>query len=1133
MVYYAARNGEIIGSHERAEFDAMIRAGVYGPSDHYWHDGMDDWLPIEGWVVEATATAPAAEEPVHRRRAPILQGLTSPIESPVQEKITPPAKVEATAEVAPEPRNASLIPADSGATLPPASVRPSETILLPSEVTPATSSGKSRKSRSPKKASFKQRRQSEIARSPGSTATADAPPPNIEAGGDKPSSSPEGVATLPDSTSQNQPSPPTLVQSLSPPVEKTSRVAGPHPMLPEDVIAPKADTTPVPSLHPQETAVPPSATPSLALATLPQALVAPTPTPPSQEVSPSSSGLRNVIRSSSLPTVSPPPPAREVAKALAAALFGAVFALALLYPYLDFLSHSPKSAAASHAYAFPPHHPVHNPLPATALRTSAEELLASAEVFQTGTGVTADQGHALDLFRQAAEAGSARAQWLLGKRYRDGAGVMRDNAEAAKWLRMAAEQGQPEAESMLAFMYHSGQGVAKDEKESLRWYQKAADLGNADAAYFVGTAFQLGLGTSPDQKEAASWFRKAAAKNHPLAQFALGQACLKGHGAGKDEKSAFHWFQKAAQQGYFAAQFAVGQACLLGEGTPRDPAEAVKWFRLAADQGDVDAQKKMGDLLREGEGLPRDLAAALTWYQKAADQGDSQAQFAMGRAFLCGEGIAENPSLAAQWMQKAADQGHITAQAVLGDLHRKGKGMARNDAEAFSLYKSAAEAGFAIAQAALADMYRKGEGVPKDDKEAFTWYQRAAEGGHTHSMLALAQAFEAGRGTKQSDSQALKWYRQAAEAGDPDAQYLLGFEYDNGKAGSKDPANAIKWYRRAALQGDKGGQSQVGFKYLLGVGVPKDLVQAHFWLSLASGKDESITLTDAIQQIESQMNASQLAEAKRLAAAFLPKPEPSGARQDPDAPLFTSMRPIPVAVIVDDTTTPYPPAAPIKSHLLNFGTGFLIDSFGHILTSQHVIEGAATIRVRLGNGSEWKARLVRTDAATGLAMLAIPGGNYPSLLLEAHTTATRKGANVFTIGFPSIDDPAGIQPKLTQGKISGISGAHDNSRDLQASLAILPGNAGGALLDTRGGVLGMLLPPLAQDRGQQHDQPKPLDTCYALKSSEALTFIDAAFDAKGLLPQPPEMPEDKFPAVPPTEVIELAKQASVLVLADG
>jgi TPR repeat protein len=89
-----------------------------------------------------------------------------------------------------------------------------------------------------------------------------------------------------------------------------------------------------------------------------------------------------------------------------------------------------------------------------------------------------DYDKAAKAYRQAADAGHARAQAKLGEMYAAGEGVPPNDAEAVKWYREAANQGDVEGQYYLGVMYDSGRGVTQDNAKAVEVFRKAAQQGD-------------------------------------------------------------------------------------------------------------------------------------------------------------------------------------------------------------------------------------------------------------------------------------------------------------------------------------------------------------------------------------------------------------------------------------------------------------------------------------------------------------------------------------------------------------------------------------------------------------------------------------------------------------------------------
>lgn len=150
-------------------------------------------------------------------------------------------------------------------------------------------------------------------------------------------------------------------------------------------------------------------------------------------------------------------------------------------------------------------------------------------------------------YLSAAKQGSARAQYCLGRMYRDGEGVPVDEKQAVIWLRHAASGGDVRAQIDLGGMYVAGKEVKEDYAEAIRWWRMAAAKGDVDTQWKLGTLYAAGDHVRQDNAEAAKWFRLAAAQGDPYAQHSLGQMYLAGDGVPHDNPEALFWLTLSKQ----------------------------------------------------------------------------------------------------------------------------------------------------------------------------------------------------------------------------------------------------------------------------------------------------------------------------------------------------------------------------------------------------------------------------------------------------------------------------------------------------------------------------------------------------------------------------------------------------------
>ena len=137
------------------------------------------------------------------------------------------------------------------------------------------------------------------------------------------------------------------------------------------------------------------------------------------------------------------------------------------------------------------------------------------------------------------------------------------------------------------------------------------------------------------------------------------------------------------------------------------------------------------------------------------------------------------------------------------------------------------------------------------------------------------------------------------------------------------------------------------------------------------------------------------------------------------------------------------------------GSGIIIDNQGHIVTNNHVVEGANNITVILSDGKQLEATLVGRDTQTDLAVIKVdPKGLKVAELGDS--SKLKVGELAVAIGSPMGTEYAG---SVTAGIISGLNrkvSVGDNSIKLiQTDAAINPGNSGGALVNSDGQVIGI------------------------------------------------------------------------------
>jgi putative serine protease PepD len=139
------------------------------------------------------------------------------------------------------------------------------------------------------------------------------------------------------------------------------------------------------------------------------------------------------------------------------------------------------------------------------------------------------------------------------------------------------------------------------------------------------------------------------------------------------------------------------------------------------------------------------------------------------------------------------------------------------------------------------------------------------------------------------------------------------------------------------------------------------------------------------------------------------------------------------------------------------GSGWVYDSDGHIVTNDHVVDGAQSISVRFWNGKTYSAEVVGTDKSTDLAVIKV---DAPSSVLHPLQVGDSSDVQVGN-GVVAIGSPFGLEETVTSGIVSALHRAITAPNNftindsIQTDAAINHGNSGGPLLNTQGQVIGV------------------------------------------------------------------------------
>jgi S1-C subfamily serine protease len=170
------------------------------------------------------------------------------------------------------------------------------------------------------------------------------------------------------------------------------------------------------------------------------------------------------------------------------------------------------------------------------------------------------------------------------------------------------------------------------------------------------------------------------------------------------------------------------------------------------------------------------------------------------------------------------------------------------------------------------------------------------------------------------------------------------------------------------------------------------------------------------------------------------------------------------------------------------GTGFVVSTNGHVVTNQHVVDGCiGDIQGNLTGEAAVTLRLVSSDEINDLALLQAPGSFKDVAIIK--DKAIQSGDPVVAIGYP-FHGLLTSDFTVTTGIVSSLSGIMNDTRFLQITAAVQPGNSGGPLLAASGEVVGVVAAKLNALKFVKATGNIPENINFAIKTGALRDFLD-------------------------------------------
>ena len=170
------------------------------------------------------------------------------------------------------------------------------------------------------------------------------------------------------------------------------------------------------------------------------------------------------------------------------------------------------------------------------------------------------------------------------------------------------------------------------------------------------------------------------------------------------------------------------------------------------------------------------------------------------------------------------------------------------------------------------------------------------------------------------------------------------------------------------------------------------------------------------------------------------------------------------------------------------GSGAVIGLRGEVLTNAHVVKDCTQIAIRSSSGDSAGAVVIALDEKNDLAV--VRSQTAFSSVAALRDQPIRTGDSVVALGYP-LSGLLATTANLTVGNVSALAGLGDDSRYLQISAPVQPGNSGGPLLDASGHLVGIVSAKLNAALVAQSTGDIPQNVNFAIKVQVVRTFLDS------------------------------------------
>ena len=176
-----------------------------------------------------------------------------------------------------------------------------------------------------------------------------------------------------------------------------------------------------------------------------------------------------------------------------------------------------------------------------------------------------------------------------------------------------------------------------------------------------------------------------------------------------------------------------------------------------------------------------------------------------------------------------------------------------------------------------------------------------------------------------------------------------------------------------------------------------------------------------------------------------------------------------------------------KLYIIGSGTGFFVNTKGHVVSNEHVVGGCKEVATKI-EGEIIKFKIITTDITNdiGLIKTDFKNTNY----LNINSSGAEIGEDIVAFGYP-LSEKLSSSVKLTRGIVSSLSGPGNNYSLIQIDAAIQPGNSGGPVLNYNSQVVGIASAGLRKVKMLVEEEYIPENVNFAVSAATLSNFLKA------------------------------------------